>query len=108
MDAPPAKVPTRAPAPVEHVGDLQRLSEKVADVLRRQNAELAKVSASVAEVRAEMRELGTSSRQLAGVQSDLTHRLRGARRPAGSWSRSSGSRAPLRCGSGRRRATPED
>lgn len=75
VEAQLAEVLSRAPAPVENAGELQRLSEQVADLLRGQNAELAKVSASVAQVRAEMRELGESSRALARVQSDLDQRM---------------------------------
>lgn len=66
---------SRAPAPAENVGELQRLSKQVADVLRGQNAELAKLSALVAEAGAEMRELGESNRALAGVQQELDRRM---------------------------------
>lgn len=78
VDAPPATVSTRGPAPVEHAGDRQRLSEQVADVLRRQNAELAKVSASVAEVRAEMRELADVRAGLAAMIDASLQPLRAA------------------------------
>ena len=74
VEAQLAKVMSKRPSPVD-AGDLRRLSEQAADVLRGQNAELAKVSASVAEVRAEMRELGESNRALARVQGDLDQRM---------------------------------
>lgn len=70
-----AEVRSPAPAPAEKAGELQRFSEQVADLLRRQNAELAKVSASVAQVRAEMRELGESNLALARGQRDLDQRI---------------------------------
>ncbi len=70
-----AEVRSPAPAPAEKAGELQRFSEQVADLMRRQNAELAKVSASVAQVRAEMRELGESNLALARGQRDLDQRI---------------------------------
>ena len=77
---PPVLVPTPAAPPGvtdENVGDLQRLSEQIADLLGGQNADLAKLSASVAGVRAEMRQLGESNQALARQQQELDQRIVG-------------------------------
>ena len=77
---PPVLVPTPAAPPGvtdENVGDLQRLSEQIADLLGGQNADLAKLSASVAGVRAEMRELAESNQALARQQQELDQRIAG-------------------------------
>jgi chromosome segregation ATPase len=68
---PPPPPPQRATAPAINAGDLQRLSEQVADLLLAQNGELANLSAAVAEVRTEMRELGESNRALERAQHEL-------------------------------------
>lgn len=75
VEAQLVEVLARVASPAESAGELQRLSGQVADLLRGQNAELAKLSASVAQVRAEVRELGESHRALALVQRDLDQRM---------------------------------
>lgn len=64
VEAQLAEVLSRAPSPSVTAGELRRLSEHVAELLRAQKDELATVAASVAEVRAEMRTLGESNRAL--------------------------------------------
>jgi hypothetical protein len=83
-DDPPAPAPAPAPkAPASPVvtdasaGERQRLSEQVADLLRAQNAELVRLSASVAGVRAEMRQLGESNQALARGHQELDQRMVG-------------------------------
>lgn len=74
LEAQLAEVLSRLASPAD-AGELERLSEQVADVVRGQNAELAKTDASVAELRADMHELGESNRALAGVQGQLDGRM---------------------------------
>lgn len=58
-------------------GDQQRLSEQLAGLLRGQNAELAKLSAAVAGVHAEMRQLGEANQALARGHRELDQRMVG-------------------------------
>ena len=75
VEAQLAELLSREPAPDGSAGALRRLSDQVAAHLRGQSAEMAKMAASVAEVRAEMRELVESNRAIDHARGELEQRM---------------------------------